>query len=187
MPKRSHTIIFLAICALTVVGVVFALNRMSGVTGLEQTEAGAHLGWVEVEDPVAIDDLTELTPINADGAPDLSGAVLVNIWASWCDPCEEELPWLRELNAEGVPLIGIARDGKAKPAAAMIKKFDIAYPNYLDADSVLHEALGGKLPLQGIPTTLLVEDGRVMWVHVGVFKSYKDLHQGVSERLGAPR
>lgn len=185
MPKRSQTVLFLAVCALTVLGVVFALDRMTGLTGLEQTEARDHLGWTELEAPIKVGGLSGLKEVNTAGSPDLSGTVLVNIWGSWCEPCKHEMPWLQGLADSGVGVLGISRDRRVAPAATMIESYQITYPNYLDVDGVLHRALGGKVPLQGIPTSLLIVDGKVTWVHVGVFASAEDLERGVQARIGS--
>lgn len=67
---------------------------------------------------------------------DLAGrAVVLNFWASWCAPCEEEMPELERLNAdlaaEGMPAtiigVGVKRDNNDN-ALAMVDRLGVTYP-----------------------------------------------------------
>ena len=58
--------------------------------------------------------------------------VLVNFWATWCDPCRIEIPWLIEMqqqySAKGFTVIGIAMDDEGKSVVAPFvekEKFDV--------------------------------------------------------------
>src|SRR5262252_5027569 len=48
--------------------------------------------------------------------------VLVNFWATWCDPCRVEIPWLIEMQNKygdkGFTVLGIAMDEEGKPAVS---------------------------------------------------------------------
>ena len=64
---------------------------------------------------------------------DLRGkAVLVNFWATWCEPCKEETPWLVELQSQygpqGLQILGVAMDDDGKKAVepwVKKQKFDV--------------------------------------------------------------
>jgi DsbE subfamily thiol:disulfide oxidoreductase len=78
---------------------------------------------------------------------DLAGHVtVVNIWATWCDPCQREQPALRRLAeryaARGVSFVGIDyRDDRSK-ARRWIEDFDVPYPSLYDPDGRTAAQLG---------------------------------------------
>ena len=96
--------------------------------------------------------------------------ILLNIWATWCGPCREEMPALDRLQAmlggpdfEVVPL-SIDRGG-VFAIKGFYEELDLrALQIYVDQSG---EALT-KLGAAGIPLTLLVDrDGRELWRHLG--------------------
>lgn len=86
---------------------------------------------------------------------------MVNVWATYCDPCKEELPDLqalyKEMEAKDVNVIGIVVDGEQNNAVAlqMIKDFGITYANLMPTDS-LKKNLFPRLP--GVPTSFFVNN-----------------------------
>lgn len=113
------------------------------------------------------DPPTALPPIRftaADGSPrdlaDFRGKALVlNLWATWCAPCDAELPSLDALAArmapDGVLVLPLASDqGGAAAVERYYKAHGIAHLGiWLDPDGAAQQALGAR----GIPTTLLVD------------------------------
>lgn len=89
-------------------------------------------------------------------------AVLVDFWATWCDPCREEIPELVKLQAElgpkGFTVLGVSMDEDTKEVAPFLKPFKVNYPVIL---------LGGELApkgwvVPGLPTAYLVgPDGKI--------------------------
>jgi thiol-disulfide isomerase/thioredoxin len=81
-------------------------------------------------------------------------AVLVNFWATWCEPCKTEMPWLENLHkkysSQGLEILGIAMDDteNEKPIAAFAKKMGISYTILKGTDKV-GDLYGGidRLPL----------------------------------------
>ena len=68
---------------------------------------------------------------------DLMGSVLVvNAWASWCGPCEQETPMLAELSrryaAQGVRFVGIDRTDQLAEAKRFVDRFHVPYPSFSD-------------------------------------------------------
>jgi len=66
------------------------------------------------------------------GAP-----VVVNKWASWCDPCQSEFPVFQRVSVQlGRQVAFLGLDGKdhAPAAAAFLRRFPVSYPSYQDPD-----------------------------------------------------
>src|SRR5919112_4497174 len=64
--------------------------------------------------------------------------VLVNVWASWCEPCRDELPLLerthKRLSREGGTVLGIDVKENSEAAMAATREFGLTYPNQRDPD-----------------------------------------------------
>ena len=88
-------------------------------------------------------------------------AVLLNFWASWCDPCRTEMPTLQQLaDLYGEDkLLVLALNFKESPATAtrFARRTGLQLPVLLDRDGAIARACGVKV----FPTTLLIApDGR---------------------------
>jgi thiol-disulfide isomerase/thioredoxin len=90
--------------------------------------------------------------------------VVLNVWGSWCAPCQKEAPELeaayRQLQPKGVKFLGIdIRESGPQAAQAFQRTYGVTYPSLYDAtgDSLL--ALRGVASPNAIPSTLVV-DGR---------------------------
>lgn len=83
--------------------------------------------------------------------------VLLNFWATWCAPCQAEMPtfagWQRQYAPQGFQVIGISMDDDAAPARKLAQKLRIDYPVAL-GDASLGEKYGGVL---GLPITYLID------------------------------
>lgn len=94
---------------------------------------------------------------------DLQGhGVVLNFWASWCDPCRDEAPlleetWLRNQNT-GITILGVAHLDQKAAALRFIQTFRITYPNGRDSGSLIARAYG----IQGVPETFFIDpDGNL--------------------------
>jgi thiol-disulfide isomerase/thioredoxin len=109
-------------------------------------------------------DLPEFTFLTADGATkslrDFAGkVVLLNIWATWCVPCREEMPALDALQGKrggkdfAVVAVNIDKGGAAK-AANFLKEIGVTrLPLYTDPEGKLFFTL----KTVGMPTTLIID------------------------------
>lgn len=116
--------------------------------------------------------------------------VLLNIWATWCVPCREEMPALDRLQAQlGAPAfdvlaLSIDRDGLAKVQAFYdelgLKELRI----YVDTDSDTMARLG----VMGIPLTLLVDrQGNERWRVIGPAQwDRRDIVDMIRKEIDAP-
>jgi peroxiredoxin len=89
--------------------------------------------------------------------------LIINVWASWCGPCREEISSLERLSrrfgGKQINVIGISTDDDASAAAAFIKDSKLTFTNYLDSHVQLENLLGANT----IPLTILVDErGRVI-------------------------
>jgi cytochrome c biogenesis protein CcmG, thiol:disulfide interchange protein DsbE len=120
------------------------------------------------------------------GSVDLStlgGPLVLNVWAQSCGPCREEMPLLQRLHAQadGVTVLGIDfQDLQPGLALELAEDSGITYPSVADVEG------GLKVPLRitGLPTTMFVDDGRVVAIDRGAYSSYAELTSSVTRHLG---
>ena len=94
--------------------------------------------------------------------------VVVNFWATWCPPCEDELPDLQavweEYQQRGVALVGIAFEEEEAAVQEMASRFGLSYPLGLDAGDRISTAYG----ITGVPETFVINsEGLVSSVYIG--------------------
>ena len=87
---------------------------------------------------------------------DLQGTpVVVNLWASWCEPCKREMPMLSRAAADhpDVQFLGVdtldSRDG----AEAFIAEYSVPFPSLFDPDAAIRTELGSF----GLPVTVFFD------------------------------
>jgi cytochrome c biogenesis protein CcmG/thiol:disulfide interchange protein DsbE len=105
--------------------------------------------------------------------------VLVNFWATWCEPCRTEIPWMIEFQQKyadkGFTMLGVAMDDEGKSVVDPFvgkTQFDVRghsmamdYPIVLGNDD-LASKFGG---LFGLPTSVLISrDGKVQKRYLGL-------------------
>lgn len=97
--------------------------------------------------------------------------VVVNLWASWCDPCRFELPFLqRQALRHGarVAFLGINVNDAREAAREMAARYPMPYPSFEDPRS----NISARYRARGLPTTAFYDArGKLVIVHQGVFPS----------------
>jgi peroxiredoxin len=96
--------------------------------------------------------------------------VLLNFWATWCGPCQVEIPWFMEFNktykARGLAVVGVSMDEdgwKAVKPYLATKKID--YPIVVGNDDVA-KAYGG---VDALPSTFIIDrEGKIAFSHSGL-------------------
>jgi thiol-disulfide isomerase/thioredoxin len=88
--------------------------------------------------------------------------VLLNFWATWCAPCQVEMPvfaaWQRQYGPQGLQVVGISMDDSPAPVRGLVARLKLNYPVAM-GDAALGERYGGVL---GLPLTYLIDrDGKV--------------------------
>jgi thiol-disulfide isomerase/thioredoxin len=116
-----------------------------------------------------------------DVAQAFAGPVLVNVWATWCAPCQDELPVLAQYAAGpgATPVVELAVDSEQSTAIAMLTDLKVNLPSLLDRDGSVRRAL--KVP-DTLPASYLIDaQGTVRFIgDPRVFKSVGDVREAVS-------
>jgi peroxiredoxin len=89
---------------------------------------------------------------------DFGGKLLVlNFWASWCEPCVQEVPSLaafqRELGPDGVVVLGVSIDTNEKRYQQFVKRFRVNFPTARDPQADISSSYG----TFQIPETYLID------------------------------
>ena len=94
--------------------------------------------------------------------------LIINVWASWCGPCRQEMASLERLSrrygGKQFTVIGISTDDYPEPARAFLQKSGTAFSHFIDTRLLLENMLGANK----IPLTILVDaQGRVVGKYYG--------------------
>jgi cytochrome c biogenesis protein CcmG, thiol:disulfide interchange protein DsbE len=114
---------------------------------------------------------------------DLRGkGVVLNFWASWCDPCRDEAAllesaWQREQN-NGIVFIGLDYLDQEPAAKAYLAQYAITYPNGPDLQSNAARRYG----IKGVPETFFIDpDGKITEIVIGPIISESQMEQYLNE------
>jgi cytochrome c-type biogenesis protein len=165
--------------------------KIGGAKGPNAAAKSANSSLAD-EPPVSFQDLQG----NTVSLASLKGkVVLVNFWATWCDPCRAEIPMLINLRhhygPEGFQVLGVAMDDDGKSVVQPFVqnvKFDVAghptnmdYPILLGNDDISTK-FGGLL---GMPTSFLINrDGKIAKKYIGILTE-DEITKDVQAQLGS--
>ena len=114
--------------------------------------------------------------------------IVLNFWATWCEPCREEMPELSnfytENKSKNLVVVGIAID-EEKAVQSYLKKTKVTYPIFVDEDKgvILSKNLGNK---EGIlPYTIIINsEGNIQKTILG--RVHKDQLDAITKPLLQP-
>ena len=96
--------------------------------------------------------------------------VLLNVWATWCQPCREEIPALEKIHRtyvdRGLAVVGVSVDaaGDEKEVQSFAREFGMTYAVWLDPAQRVNDLFR----LVGVPSTFLLDrEGTILWKHLG--------------------
>jgi cytochrome c biogenesis protein CcmG/thiol:disulfide interchange protein DsbE len=163
---------------------------LSGCSTGEQSQTAA-LGVIPSCDEIDISKVSEksLQMPCLDGSSEINyhsikGPIVINVWASWCTGCKEEMPYFVDLYANPVfisgeiKLLGIDVDEKnADSGPNFIKSHGMSWPHLEDTDSKSKLVFGPGVPV----TYFLDKSGEVIHKHIGAYQSKSQLYEAVEK------
>ena len=136
------------------------------------------LGWLVLRRP-SHQPAGSLRPAPDFSLTDLSGhnfrlsdyrgkVVVLDFWATWCDPCKQEIPHFIEMQSkyapQGLQVLGISMDDDESPVRQFQQQYKMNYPVAVGSPN-LADQYGGIL---GLPITFVIDrHGRITARHVG--------------------
>jgi peroxiredoxin len=112
--------------------------------------------------------LTDLTGQPGALAQYKGQVVMVNFWATWCGPCQQEMPLLDQMYKKykpaGFTLIGVNVDKEAPPVKALLERKPVSFPVLLDPANSVSKAYN----VNEMPSTVIVDrKGQIRYIHRG--------------------
>jgi thiol-disulfide isomerase/thioredoxin len=108
--------------------------------------------------------------------------VLLDVWASWCGPCKEEMPGFEKLHQryseQGLRVIGVSIDMTADDAESFARKMGVSY-------AIVHRpGIMSEWGLLGLPTTFIVDRAGIIRRIVIGFEYADSFERSIRELLG---
>jgi peroxiredoxin len=112
-------------------------------------------------------------------------AVLLNFWATWCEPCKVEMPWFVDLQKkygpQGLQVIGVAMDDASpKDIAAFAQKMGVNYPILIGKEEVGAQ-YGG---IEYLPSTFYISRNGKVIDHAFGLVSRSEIEANIEKALG---
>lgn len=110
---------------------------------------------------------------------------LLNLWAYWCGPCAEELPYMQQFSdraGDAVTVLTVHTDPQQASALSRLVDYSVTLPGVQDADGRVAAAVGAPAVL---PVSVLIRpDGSVAKILPQPFRSVEEIAVAVEQNLG---
>lgn len=158
----------LIVSALALTGCTVAKPKVYTDGKVVNCNAIKHVNGTDVE----VFCLGDGSVINIDS---LRGPMILNVWGSWCAPCQEEIPYIREFYDkynDQVQVVGLDVEEPNKEAARpFIESRGVIWPSLFDPDGRTRKLIG-----MGVPVSWFIDaSGKVIYKKVGAFKDAKEI------------
>jgi thiol-disulfide isomerase/thioredoxin len=175
-PARLYAALMIG-AGLVVIGIVLFMLLYNPTASSDDLSAVP--AKVDFSSPkLTLEDLSGL-PVSLDDY--LGKVVLVNLWATWCPPCREEMPALQAFyedhKADGFVLVAINQEEPRELVEPFVKEFGLTFPVWLDLDYQAEREFN----TQSLPSSFVIDrTGRVRLMWFGSI-SKKNLEKYVTD------
>jgi peroxiredoxin len=126
-------------------------------------------------------NLTDLSGKSVSLDDYLGSVVLVNLWATWCPPCREEMPALQDFyedhKADGFVLVAINQEETREDVERFVKEFGLTFPVWMDFKYIAEQEFN----TNSLPSSFVIDrSGRVRLMWFGAI-SKKNLEKYVTD------
>jgi cytochrome c biogenesis protein CcmG/thiol:disulfide interchange protein DsbE len=142
--RRRALPIFISVVAAALIGLlIYGISHQAASRTLDDLVAHG-------QQPLAPQAADKLPILGGDGRSSLAAlkgkVVVLNFWASWCEPCQIEAPLLEraqsKLEAHDATVLGVAYLDAAPDSKSFVRRFHLTYPNLRDNDGAFAHSYG---------------------------------------------
>ena len=151
--------------------VLVALALVWAAPGIDDAQGSGEAAFVGMPAPMHF-TVKDMNGVDVKLDSFAGKVVVVNFWATWCGPCELEIPWLVDLQStypDDVVVLGVSIDDTADQLKPFAAKLMMNYPVLVAVDRQdVQDAFG---PLYGVPVSVFIDrDGRIARRHSGILE-----------------
>ena len=177
---RKNTKLLLTILFAVIVSVILIL-----VLRQERDSTLTTVGPIQVSLPAPNFTFPDLNGHKVSLADHRGKVVLVNIWATWCPPCRQEMPSMQKLyerfKGENFEILAVSIDSTGREAVGpFMRKMNLTFPALLDPKENIRPLYG----ITGVPESFIIDKegilvekiiGPMDWATSEVFRFFQDL------------